>query len=132
MPASLLGGEPRRAGALPAARLVKATLLSERGSSVCKLHTAPSRARICKLALLCGHGPVTAPTAATCPRLPGHEREQGGAEAGAHVAPQEEFAELGWEEGGLCPKARGLQNLSRSGSSRSVLLMNPWEMQGGT
>lgn len=46
--------------------------------------------------------------------------------------PREKFAELDWEEGGPCLKARGLQNLSRSGSSKSVLVMNPWEMQWET
>lgn len=60
------------AGTLPAAWLIKAALLSRRGSSVCKLHTAPSRAHICKLAVLHGHGPAAAPALATCPWLPGH------------------------------------------------------------
>lgn len=80
------------AGALPAAWLIKAARLSRRGSSVCKLHTAPSRARICKPAGLHGHRPTAAPAAATCPRA-GCCGQQ--AVAGACAAPQEKFAELG-------------------------------------
>ena len=103
---------------------------------MCKLQAAPSRAYVCKLAVLHGHGPVATPTLATCPWLPRHVREQGTAgnraEAGNHAAPQEKFAELDWEDGGPCPQARGLQYLSRSGSSKSVLVMNPWEMQQAT
>lgn len=72
VPVSLSPGQAAVAGALPAAWLVKAALLSRRGSSVCELLPAPSGAHSCSLALLHGHGPVPAPASATCPCPPGH------------------------------------------------------------
>lgn len=66
------------------------------------------------------------------PGCPGTRGSRGVLRVELTLRPKRNLQSLAGKREGSVPGQGGLQNLSGSGSSGSVLVMNPWEMQRGT